>query len=403
MTNLLSRKQLLLWLIEEEMRQFIFRIALVIDVIFRMRSKKRKRSHQIESYNILQRIPDQVKHLNMMTMVSDIDCVLNLRMDRNAFGRLCNLMRQLGSLKDGKFVTVEEQLAMFLSVLAHHKKNRVVRFDFWRSGQTISRYIHTVLKAILKLHVLLLVKPDPVSGDNNDPRWKWFKGCLGALDGTYINVKVPNCDKARYRTRKGQISTNTLGVCDQNMRFVYALPGWEGSAADSRILRDALNRPYGLRVPKGNYYLVDNGYANSEGFLAPYKGVRYHLKEWGPSSARPQNAEELFNLRHTKARNVIERAFGIMKMRWGILRSTTYYPIQVQTRLIMACFLLHNFIRNEMAFDPIEQQYDTAINENDDVEIDHSHYIDSVEASQAWNAERDSLANAMWQQYLRGN
>ena len=29
----------------------------------------------------------------------------------------------------------------------------------------------------------------------------------------------------------------------------------------------------------GYYYLCDNGYANSEGFLTPYKGVCYHLKE----------------------------------------------------------------------------------------------------------------------------
>ncbi|XP_057770612.1 uncharacterized protein LOC130990390 [Salvia miltiorrhiza] len=54
------------------------------------------------------------------------------------------------------------------------------------------------------------------------------------------------------RTRKGHISMNTLGVCDWNLKFVYVLSGWEGSAADSCILRDALNRPHGLRVPKGN-------------------------------------------------------------------------------------------------------------------------------------------------------
>ncbi|XP_057796913.1 uncharacterized protein LOC131012948 [Salvia miltiorrhiza] len=322
-------------------------------------------------------------------------------MDRNSFGRLCNLLKQPGSFKDGRYVIVEEQVAMFLSVLVHHKKNRVVRFDFWRSGQTISHYVHVVLKAILKLHVLLLVKPKPVTEDCSDSRWKWFKGCLGALDGTYINVLVPNIDKSRYRTRKGQISTNMLGVCDQNMKFVYALPGWEGSAADSRILRDALNRPHGLRVPRGNYYLVDSGYANSEGFLAPYRGVRYHLKEWGPTCSRPQNAEELFNLRHAKARNAIERAFGILKMRWGILRSTSYYPIEVQIRLMMACVLIENFIRTNMAVDPVEQQYDLLHQEIENTENEQEDFIDTIESSQAWIAERDALAHGMWQHYLR--
>ncbi|KAL8513994.1 hypothetical protein ACS0TY_013200 [Phlomoides rotata] len=60
------------------------------------------------------------------------------------------------------------------------------------------------------------------------PRW------LGALDGTLIDVTVPEIDKARYRTRKGTISVNVLAVCDRSMRFVYMLTGWEGSAADTR-------------------------------------------------------------------------------------------------------------------------------------------------------------------------
>ncbi|KAL8456950.1 hypothetical protein ACS0TY_034975 [Phlomoides rotata] len=46
------------------------------------------------------------------------------------------------------------------------------------------------------------------------------------------------------------------------MKFVYVLTGWEGSVADSRVLRDAINRVNGLKVPKGNYYLCDNGYSN---------------------------------------------------------------------------------------------------------------------------------------------
>ncbi|CAN1276324.1 hypothetical protein LINPERPRIM_LOCUS15975 [Linum perenne] len=33
---------------------------------------------------------------------------------------------------------------------------------------------------------------------------------------------------------------------------MYCLAGWEGSAHDARVLRDALARPNGLKVPKGN-------------------------------------------------------------------------------------------------------------------------------------------------------
>lgn len=37
-----------------------------------------------------------------------------------------------------------------------------------------------------------------------------------------------------------------------NMNFVYVLSGWEGSAADSRVLRDAISRTqYGFKISTG--------------------------------------------------------------------------------------------------------------------------------------------------------
>ncbi|CAN1136021.1 hypothetical protein LINPERPRIM_LOCUS20842, partial [Linum perenne] len=92
--------------------------------------------------------------------------------------------------------------------------------------------------------------------------------------------------QARYRTRKGYTGVNCLGVVNLSLQFIYSLAGWEGSAHDSRVLRDALSRPDGLRVPQGNYYLVDVGYMNANSFLAPYQGQRYHLQEWGTTMAK---------------------------------------------------------------------------------------------------------------------
>ncbi|CAN6727186.1 unnamed protein product [Malus baccata var. baccata] len=90
------------------------------------------------------------------------------------------------------------------------------------------------------------------------------QNCLGALDGTYINVHVPERDKPRYRSRKGEIATNMLGVCNLDMNFIFVYPSWEGSASDSRVLRDAISRPSGLKVPTGCYYLVDGGYTKKD-------------------------------------------------------------------------------------------------------------------------------------------
>lgn len=64
-----------------------------------------------------------------------------------------------------------------------------------------------------------------------------------------MNVSVE--DKPKYRNRKGEITTNVLGACSPNLKFQYVLTGWEGSAADGRVLRDAIYR-HGLVVPTGN-------------------------------------------------------------------------------------------------------------------------------------------------------
>ena len=68
------------------------------------------------------------------------------------------------------------------------------------------------------------------------------------------------------------------------MRIVYVLSGWEGSASDSHIFKDA--RSLDFRVPMGRYYLGDTGYANSDAVLIPYRNVQYHIKEWGSVNSR---------------------------------------------------------------------------------------------------------------------
>ncbi|PPD99956.1 hypothetical protein GOBAR_DD03004 [Gossypium barbadense] len=74
------------------------------------------------------------------------------------------------------------------------------------------------------------------------------------------------------------------------------------------------------------YYLVDGGYTNCEEFLAPFRGQRYHLNEWR-QGYQPSTPQEFFNMKHASARNVIERCFGLLKLRWGILRSPSFYPL----------------------------------------------------------------------------
>ncbi|KAL7614766.1 hypothetical protein Lser_V15G08370 [Lactuca serriola] len=271
---------------------------------------------------------------------------------------------------------IDEQVAIFLHIIAHNVKNRVMIGRFQRSGETISKIVSRVCNAVIRLHPHLLKKPEPVTENSTDQRWKWFKNCLGALDGTHIKCLVPLKDKPKYRTRKNDIATNVLGVCSQDMQFIYVLPGWEGSAADGRVLRDALLRPHGLKVPRPCYYLVDAGYTNGEGH-------------------QPTTPKELFNMRHSSARNVIERCFGILKARWGILRDNSYYPIDLKNKIIMACCLLHNYIRQEMTTDPFENHFELDEGTGDVGGGDYDN-ITSVGVSTEWTTFRNDLAQNMF-------
>ncbi|GER52318.1 dual specificity protein phosphatase [Striga asiatica] len=109
-----------------------------------------------------ERIPRQVDHLTALVGLSDSDCLNNLRMTCDVFNRLCYLLRHGVGLKDSKYVSVSE-------------------------------------------------KPEPVEENSVDPRWKWFKGCLGALDGTHIPVLVHLVDQPRYRNRKVEVQQQIVG------------------------------------------------------------------------------------------------------------------------------------------------------------------------------------------------
>ena len=54
-----------------------------------------------------------------------------------------------------------------------------------------------MFKAILKIGKKYIKKDHAVLHEGDD-RWKWFKGALGALDGTHVTVTVPIEDQGRY-------------------------------------------------------------------------------------------------------------------------------------------------------------------------------------------------------------
>jgi hypothetical protein len=52
----------------------------------------------------------------------------------------------------------------------------------------------------------------------------------------------------RLRGRKSIPTQNVLATADFDLRFVYILAGWEGSAHDSYVLQDAVACTTGLKI-----------------------------------------------------------------------------------------------------------------------------------------------------------
>ncbi|XP_052625881.1 uncharacterized protein LOC111900901 [Lactuca sativa] len=202
--------------------------------------------------------------------------------------------------------------------------------------------------------------------------YPFFKDCIGAIDGTHVRVHVPNRDAPRYRGRKGYPTINVLATCTFDLKFTYVLTGWEGTASDSRIIKNAFTRNDKLLIPSGKYYLVDGGLPHTNKLMAPYRGVRYHLKEY--SMRGPQNSKEFFNLRHASLRNTIERAFGVLKRMFPIIRN--------EDRDIN----LEDEVMQEILNGPQEQD------RRNSIEID--------EGNRMAEQLRNSIAYEMWANYL---
>ena len=83
---------------------------------------------------------------------------------------------------------------------------------------------------------------------------------------------------------------------------------------------------------------------NRSHMIAPYRGVRYYLKEYSIRSL--ENAKQLFNLRHASLCNAIEIAFHVLEKRFSIIASTTKpsYCVDTQNEIILACCILYNYL-----------------------------------------------------------
>ncbi|KAL0437822.1 UNVERIFIED_CONTAM: hypothetical protein Sradi_0490100 [Sesamum radiatum] len=327
----------------------------------------------------------------------------NIRMTKPCFYALVDALTSRGLLPHGQTSRVSsiEEVALFMQTVGMHKRQRDNMERFQHSLETIHRRFHRVLSALCTMAPELITPPNFTEIHtriaNNPDFFPFFKDCVGAMDGSLVPAWVPRADGIRYRSRKGGLAQNVLAICDFDMNFTYVYAGWEGSAADARVLDHAVSHdPTFPFPPIGKYYLVDAGFTNYQCFLAPYRGTRYHLPEWRGQGRRYGTPQDMFNHAHSRLRNVIERCFGVLKKRFPILQwGMPSYLLNHQVDIVIACCTLHNFIRKFSNDDLIfnEPDEDTPA----DIETFYHRGHPSTNELESQRLLRDSIAMQMWE------
>ncbi|XXG85348.1 hypothetical protein AAC387_Pa11g0442 [Persea americana] len=117
----------------------------------------------------------------------------------------------------------------------------------------------------------------------------------------------------------------------------------------------------------------------------------------------PRTEHELFNLHHAKLRNIVERTFAVLKQRFALLQSAPRYPMQTQVKIVVACCVLHNFIRQwnleddlfRIAFNEMMEEDDVVDEEDQDIEADNVGGPSNVD-KQFMTGFREQLSKDMW-------
>lgn len=177
---------------------------------------------------------------------------------------------------------------------------------------------------------------------------KWhFPNCLGALDGKHVTMRCPRNTNSMNFNYKHTFSVVLMALVDANYKLLYIDVGCKGRISDggvfnrstlcSAIERNSINIPSSKYLPNSQietpYVIVaDDAFA-----LKPYL-----MK---PFSFRGQDiGQRVFNYRLSRARRMVESVFGMMAVKFRLLRSTIELSEENVKCCILAICALHNFL-----------------------------------------------------------
>ena len=161
-----------------------------------------------------------------------------------------------------------------------------------------------------------------------------FGNVAGAIDGCHVRIVPPGAFAADYFNRKLFHSIQFQAICDHKGRFLDVHVGFPGSVHDARVLKSSPFYVHQLYPPPGWCLLGDGGYpclAQPIRLLTPYREP-------------VRNAVQgRYNAKMSRARCVVERAFGVLKTRWrSIFLKALEVKVEFVSEVIIDCLFLHN-------------------------------------------------------------
>ncbi|KAI0491922.1 hypothetical protein KFK09_026184 [Dendrobium nobile] len=289
------------------------------------------------------------------------------RMSQIIFNDLVCLLEEKHGIYGSRRTNIKEVLAITLFILGQNESIRSTSERFQHSTETISRYFCVGLEALSGLSLKIISPKDkkfqniPVQIRRDMRYMPYFRDCIGAIDGTHVDARIPVEDQIPFIGRHHKTTQNVMATCDFDMCFTFVSAGWKGSAHDARIFKHAVTNPkFNFpKPPTGKYYLVDAAYPLKKGYLKPYPDTRYHLADFARGSQPIRGYREVFNKRHSSLRSIIERTFGVWKKKWRILHDMPNYPLKKQCQIVIGTMALHNFIRRHNSrVDPDFDEYE---------------------------------------------
>ncbi|XP_034001047.1 protein ANTAGONIST OF LIKE HETEROCHROMATIN PROTEIN 1-like [Trematomus bernacchii] len=245
-----------------------------------------------------------------------------------------------------------ERLAICLRYLATGDSYRTIAFSYRVGYITVALIVREVAGAIWTALVEETM-PVPQMEDwraiaaEFQERWN-FPNCVGAIDGKHVVIQAPANSVSLYFNYKSTHSLVLLAVVDAQYLFRVVDVGGFGRSSDSGSLR---NSAFGESLRDGSLQLPPDTVIPGAERLLPHVFVGDEAFPLLDNVLRPfperqiTRERRMFNYRLSRARLVVECAFGILSSRWRMFRRST--SPEVTELCVKAAFVLHNFLRRK--------------------------------------------------------